>query len=29
MGDDPMMGDYMPHMDGEMQFLDLTNPDID
>jgi len=29
MGDDPMMGEYMSHMDGEMQFLDLTNPDID
>jgi len=29
MGEDPMMGEYMSHMDGEMQFLDLTNPDID
>jgi hypothetical protein len=29
MGDDPMMGEYMSHMDGEMQFLDITDPDID
>jgi hypothetical protein len=29
MGEDPMMGEYMSHMDGEMQFLDLTQPDID
>jgi hypothetical protein len=29
MGDDPMMGEYMSHMAGEMQFLDLTNPEID
>jgi hypothetical protein len=29
MGDDPMMGEYMSHMDGEMQFLDITSPDID
>lgn len=29
MGDDPMMGEYMSHMAGEMQFLDLTDPDID
>ena len=29
MGDDPMMGEYMSHMAGEMQFLDITEPDID
>ena len=29
MGEDPMMGEYMSHMDGEMQFLDITSPDID
>jgi len=29
MGDDPMMGEYMSHMAGEMQFLDLTEVDID
>ena len=29
MGDDPMMGEYMSHMAGEMTFLDLTDPDID
>jgi hypothetical protein len=29
MGEDPMMGEYMSHMDGEMEFLDLTKPDLD
>jgi hypothetical protein len=29
MGEDPMMAEYMGHMDGEMMFLDLTDPDID
>lgn len=29
MGDDPMMGEYMSHMDGEVQFLDITEPDLD
>jgi len=29
MGQDPMMGEYMSHMAGEMQFLDLTEVDID
>jgi hypothetical protein len=29
MGEDPMMGEYVSHMDGEMTFLDLTTPDID
>lgn len=29
MGEDPLMGEYMSHMDGEMEFLDLTKPDID
>ena len=29
MGEDPMMGEYMSHMEGEMTFLDLTEPDID
>jgi hypothetical protein len=29
MGESPMMGEYMSHMAGEMQFLDITNPDID
>jgi len=29
MGDDPMMGEYMAHMAGDMQFLDITDPDID
>jgi hypothetical protein len=29
MGEDPMMGEYMSHMDGEMQFLDISKPDID
>ena len=29
MGEDPLMGEYMSHMVGEMQFLDITDPDID
>jgi hypothetical protein len=29
MGDDPMMGEYMSHMDGEITFLDITEPDLD
>jgi hypothetical protein len=29
MGEDPMMAEYMSHMDGEMTFLDITEPDID
>jgi len=29
MGDDPMMGEYMSHMAGDMQFLDITDPEID
>jgi hypothetical protein len=29
MGEDPMMAEYMSHMAGEMQFLDLTDPVID
>jgi hypothetical protein len=29
MGEDPMMGEYVSHIDGEMTFLDLTTPDID
>jgi hypothetical protein len=29
MGEDPMMGEYVGHMAGEMQFLDITSPDID
>jgi hypothetical protein len=29
MGEDPMMGEYMSQMDGEMQFLDITDPEID
>jgi len=29
MGEDPMMAEYMSHMAGEMQFLDITDPDID
>ena len=29
MGDDPMMGEYMSHMAGEVEFLDITDPDID
>jgi len=24
-----MMGEYMSHMAGEMQFLDISDPDID
>jgi hypothetical protein len=29
MGEDPMMGEYMSHMAGDMEFLDITEPDID
>ena len=29
MGEDPMMAEYMSHMAGEMQFLDISDPDID
>jgi hypothetical protein len=29
MGDDPMMAEYMSHMAGETQFLDIASPDID
>ena len=29
MGEDALMGDYMSHMAGELQFLDLTDPAID
>lgn len=29
MAEDPMMGEYMSHMAGDMQFLDISNPDID
>ena len=29
MAEDPMMAEYMSHMAGEMQFLDITDPDID
>ena len=29
MGEDPMMGEYMSHVDGEMEFLDIADPDID
>jgi hypothetical protein len=29
MGDDPMMGEYMSHMDGEITFLDVTDLDLD
>jgi len=29
MGEDPLMGEYMSHMAGEMEFLDITDPDID
>ena len=29
MGEDPMMGEYMSHMAGDMEFLDITDPDID
>jgi hypothetical protein len=29
MGEDPMMAEYMSHMDGDMQFLDISQPDID
>ena len=29
MGEDPLMGEYMSHMDGEMQFLDITDPVLD
>jgi hypothetical protein len=29
MGEAPMMAEYMSHMVGEMEFLDITDPDID
>ena len=29
MAEDPMMGEYMSHMAGDMQFLDITKPEID
>ena len=29
MAEDPMMAEYMSHMAGEMEFLDITDPDID
>jgi len=29
MGEDPMMAEYMGQIEGEMTFLDLTEPDID
>jgi hypothetical protein len=29
MGEDPMMGEYVGHMDGEMEFLDISEPDLD
>jgi hypothetical protein len=29
MGEDPMMAEYVGQVDGEMQFLDLSSPDID
>jgi hypothetical protein len=29
MGEDPMMGEYMSQIEGEMKFLDLSEPDID
>jgi hypothetical protein len=29
MAEDPMMAEYMSHMAGDMEFLDITNPDID
>jgi len=29
MGEDPMMAEYMSHMAGDIEFLDITDPDID
>ena len=29
MGDDPMMGEYMSYQDGDVTFLDITDPVID
>ena len=29
MAEDPMMAEYMSHMAGDMEFLDVTDPDID
>jgi hypothetical protein len=29
MGDDPMMGEYMSHMAGDPEFIDITDPDTD
>ena len=29
MGEDPMMAEYGSHMEGEMTFFDLTEPDLD
>lgn len=29
MGDDPVMGEYMSHMAGDIEFLDITDPAID
>ena len=29
MGEDPMMAEYMSQIDGEMTFLDITEPEID
>src|SRR3954471_7895379 len=29
MGESPMMAEYMSHMAGEMEFLDITDPEID
>jgi len=29
MAENPMMAEYMSHISGDMQFLDITNPEID
>jgi hypothetical protein len=29
MGEDPMMGEYVSHIDGEMTFIDITAPNLD
>ena len=29
MGDDPMMGEYMSHVAGDMEFIDISDPDFD
>ena len=29
MGDDPLMGEFMAHQVGDIEFLDLTDPEID